>query len=132
MSDILPVGSVVRLQDAEELVMVIGFEPTIDDVQADYLGVVFPDGLVTEDAALAFDASSVEEVVFQGFLDDEGEEAFEAVRRYRDLSRDAVAGVEQLIDRLTPQFIAEMREQNAPIPLPEGFEVPEGYVDLPF
>ena len=45
--DILPVGSVVRLEGADALVMVMGFEPNLDgDEIADYLGAPYPMGLM--------------------------------------------------------------------------------------
>ena len=57
---LLPVGSVVRLQGSDAQVMVLGFEPQLGDVRADYLGVAYPMGLVSDDAALAFDAMEEE------------------------------------------------------------------------
>ena len=106
---LLPVGSVVRLEGGDTLVMVIGFQPRFDDVQADYLGVVYPQGLVSDDAALAFDTDSVAEVVFRGFWDEEADAAREALRAYRDAALDLKEQFETFVEGLTTERILEFR-----------------------
>lgn len=108
-SELLPVGSVVRLGGADTLVMVAGFKPHSDGVEADYLGVVYPQGLVSDDAALAFDADAVSEVVFRGFWDEEGEAARAALRRYREAVLDLRVQFREFMDTLTPERIIEYR-----------------------
>lgn len=107
---LLPVGSVVRLAGASDaLVMVMGYEPTIGDVQADYLGVPYPMGLVDDDAALAFDASAVTELVHRGFWDEEAEAGVAAVRRFRAATDDVLRQVYEFMDTLTPERVTELR-----------------------
>ena len=110
-NELLPVGSVVRLEDADAFVMVIGFKPTFDDVEADYLGVIYPQGLVSDDAALAFDADTISEVVFRGYWDEEGEAARAALRRYRDAALDLKAQFEAFVETLTPDRVIELRSE---------------------
>ena len=110
---LLPVGSVVRLAGSDALVMVMGFEPDFDGVQADYLGVPCPMGLVSDDAALVFDADAVDEVVQRGFWDEEAEAGVATVRRYRAAADDFVRQVYELIDNLTPQYVAKWRALRA-------------------
>ena len=110
-NELLPVGSVVRLEDADAFVMVIGFKPTFDDVEADYLGVIYPQGLVSDDAALAFDADTISEVVFRGYWDEEGEVARAALRRYRDAALDLKAQFEAFVETLTPERVIELRSE---------------------
>lgn len=110
-NELLPVGSVVRLEDADALVMVIGFKPTFDDVEADYLGVIYPQGLVSDDAALAFDADTISEVVSRGYWDEEGEAARSALRRYRDAALDLKAQFEAFVETLTPERVIELRSE---------------------
>lgn len=109
-SMLLPVGSVVRLQGADALVMVLGFQPQLDDGYADYLGVVYPQGLVSDDAALAFDAEAVAEVVHQGFWDEEGDAALDAVRHFRDAADDVRRQVEEFVASLTVERIKELHD----------------------
>ena len=108
---LLPVGSVVRLQGAEALVMVAGYEPLLDEGWADYLGVPYPMGLVQEDAAVAFDADAVAEVVQRGLWDSEAEAGVAAVRRFRAATGDALRRVEELTASLTPSRVDELRMQ---------------------
>lgn len=110
-SMLLPVGSVVRLQGADALVMVLGFQPQLDDVHADYLGVAYPQGLVSDDAALAFDADAIAEVVYQGYWDDEGEAALEVVRRFRDAADDVRRQMEEFVASLTIERIKELHDE---------------------
>ena len=111
--ELLPVGSVVRLAGADALVMVMGFQPNLGDAWADYLGVPYPMGLVDDDAALAFDASAVSEVVFRGHWDDEAEEGLAAVRRFREAADDLHQQLLDLIESLTPERVEELRWQYA-------------------
>lgn len=111
--ELLPVGSVVRLAGADALVMVMGFEPDLDGVQADYLGIPCPMGLVSDDAALAFDADAVVEVVHRGFWDEEADAGLAAVRRFRTAADDVERQIYELIDKLTPEYLAEWRMQRA-------------------
>ncbi len=109
--DILPVGSVVRLEGADALVMVMGFEPNLDgDEIADYLGAPYPMGLISEDTALAFDSSAVAEVCHRGFWDDEAERGVAAVRRFHAATTDAYNRLRELADSLTPERYYELRD----------------------
>lgn len=112
MRDLLPLGSVVRLTGADALVMVMGFAPDSDGVQADYLGVPCPMGLASDDGALAFDADAVAEVVFRGYWDDEADAGLAAVRRYHAAADDVLRQMRELIDSLTPEYVAGWREQR--------------------
>lgn len=111
-SNLLPVGSVVRLEGTGALVMVLGFVPQLDDGQADYLGTPYPQGLVSEDAALAFDANAVAEVVHQGYWDVEGDAALAAVRRYRDAADELATQFEAFVQTLTPERIVELHAEH--------------------
>lgn len=110
--ELLPVGSVVELRDGGgSLVMVLGFEPEVDGVVADYLGVPYPMGLVSDDAALAFDAEAVSEVRWRGYWDDEGDAALEAVRHFRTAASEAQRRLQELVDSLDAERFVELREQ---------------------
>ena len=61
------------------------------------------------DAALAFDADAVSEVVFRGFWDEEGEAARAALRRYREAVLDLRVQFREFMDTLTPERIIEYR-----------------------
>lgn len=109
--EILPIGSLVRLEGAEALVMVMGYEVDLGDECADYLGVPWPMGLVADDAVLAFDASAVAEVAWRGLWDEEADAGLAAVRRFRAATRHAEQSLRELIDTMTHEKFLELRER---------------------
>lgn len=127
---ILPIGSVVRVASTRALAMILGYEPLVDDGRADYLAVPYPMGLISDDGAIAFDRSSIGEVVFEGYVDEEARRAFSAIRAYRESTEDMLEQVKRFIDSLDDERVHELRERYAPTPLPEGFEIPEGYKEV--
>lgn len=132
MSDlgILPIGSVVRVASTQALAMILGYEPLVGDGRADYLGVPYPMGLVSDDGAIAFDSSSIGEVVFEGYADEEAQKAFAAIRAHRQATEDMLDQVNSFIDSLDANRVQELRERYAPATVPEGFEIPEGYREV--
>ena len=68
----LPVGSVVRLKGGERNVIIIGYTP----IEAgktemwDYLGGMWPTGVITSDRNLLFNRDQIEEVFFEGFTNE--------------------------------------------------------------
>ena len=68
----LPVGSVVRLKGGERNVIIIGYTP----IEAgktemwDYLGGMWPTGVITSDRNLLFNRDQIEEVIFEGFTNE--------------------------------------------------------------
>ena len=121
----LPIGSVVRLADADMCAMIIGYEPMVGNDTSDYLGVVYPYGLVTEESAFAFDGDAIDEIVFEGYRDEAGRKVFASVRTYREATSEMLASVKRLIDELSPEQAEKMRERYAPVEMPEGFEIPD-------
>lgn len=74
--EILPLGSVVSLKDAEMYFIIIGYK-MLDEKENkvwDYLGCVYPVGVLSNDTTLVFDKEKIDKVIFTGFSDKEGEE----------------------------------------------------------
>jgi len=72
----LPVGSVVLLKNGTHKVMVTGFCTTIsvDNSKVyDYIGCLFPEGMIALDKTLAFNHSDIKEIYFKGFYNEESE-----------------------------------------------------------
>ncbi|MBQ8534094.1 MAG: DUF4176 domain-containing protein [Bacilli bacterium] len=67
----LPLGSVVRLKGGKLRIAVIGYTPIEKGKTEvwDYLGAVWPMGVITSDNNLLFNRDQIEEVVFEGFTD---------------------------------------------------------------
>ena len=74
----LPIGSVVLLKDATKRVMITGFCVKTDeknDLVYDYVGCLFPEGMVSSTQNCVFNHSQIAQVFHKGLEDDE-EKAF--------------------------------------------------------
>lgn len=71
--DWMPIGTVVRLKDADRLVMIAGFMAIDGNTQQawDYVGYPYPEGKQDPEEVF-FDRAGVEEVFQIGFCDAEG------------------------------------------------------------
>ena len=78
--ELLPLGSVVYLQEGTEKLMIIGRgivyqdEETNTEVFVDYMGCIFPTG-INPNNTIFFNQENIDRVVFEG-LKDEDEERF--------------------------------------------------------
>ncbi|MGU8024563.1 DUF4176 domain-containing protein [Streptococcus suis] len=72
--ELLPLGSVIYLEEATTKLMIVGrgpiFESDGENVYSDYVGVIYPEGINPEDA-IFFNHENIEKVVFEGYKDDE-------------------------------------------------------------
>lgn len=73
----LPIGSVVILKGAKKRLMIHGYA-TIDmnkkDKVYDYVGCMYPEGIISSDQSLLFNHEDIDNVFFLGYRDEEGEE----------------------------------------------------------
>ena len=70
MNTILPIGSVVRIKDVKEPVMIFGYlqeTQLYPDKMVDYVGVPYPIGNINITAQLGFQMTDIEEVLFEGY-----------------------------------------------------------------
>lgn len=74
--EILPIGSVVRLLDQPEyMYMITGYYViTNGDTLFDYCGVHYPLGEGKDSIIVSFNASNIEEVLFEGYSNDQTNE----------------------------------------------------------
>lgn len=66
---LFPIGSVVLLKNAEKELMVIGILPKNDDVQYDYLAVLYPEGYINDKYVFLFNHDDILEVKYIGYMD---------------------------------------------------------------
>lgn len=93
LTEWLPAGSVVMLEDGERPIMVAGFmiEDAVSGRYWDYVGYPYPEGCREADTDYFFDRSMIESVLLVGYLDTTGqafrdylastEESFENMRK---------------------------------------------------
>ncbi len=72
-NELLPIGTVVLLKDAEKKIMIFGFAQEYTDeegniVDYDYVGVPYPEGNLDASLQLMFNADQIEEVYSMGFI----------------------------------------------------------------
>lgn len=68
---LLPLGSIVKIQNQKSPIMIIGYGPGNDGdkIRAHYLGVNYPFGLNQALCSLAFNRSEICEVTFEGYTE---------------------------------------------------------------
>lgn len=73
----LPIGTVIKLNKSNKLVMVTGFLCKNSDgsKSSDYSGCLYPEGIVSPDLNLFFNNSDIESIIYYG-LSDEEDKAF--------------------------------------------------------
>ncbi len=69
--DLLPIGSVVKISDAERYVMICGriVVPEGTDRIYDYVGCVYPEGISSSNDMVFFNRDAIELLYFVGFQD---------------------------------------------------------------
>ena len=74
--ELLPLGSIVDLQEGTQKLIIFGRGVIFDDEEtgeqmfADYMGVLYPFGLQTE-STIFFQHENIDKVVFEGYSDEE-------------------------------------------------------------
>ncbi len=85
MKNILPIGSVVKLNDLEKPVMIFGYlqKCGVEHVQTvDYIGVPYPEGNIGPYAQIGFQRADIVDVLFEGYLTDEFTPWAERIEKY--------------------------------------------------
>lgn len=76
VKEYLPIGSVVLLKDAQKKVMITGYTPIDMENKNkiyEYLGCVFPEGIIKSDENILFDTKDIDKIFFKGFVNEEQE-----------------------------------------------------------
>lgn len=71
--ELLPIGSVVLLKEAEKRLMVFGVRQTDEEsrTEYDYIGVLYPEGNMGEKVRFLFNHEDIQEICFRGYDDPE-------------------------------------------------------------
>ena len=98
----LPVGSVCLLQNGTKKVMVTGFcvkSPEIENKIFDYIGCLYPEGVISSDQNLLFDHNQIAQVFFKGYESEEEKSFKEKLNEL--LANGGMASLEENVDSLT-------------------------------
>ena len=85
IDNLLPIGSVVKVNGSEKRLMVFGVkQKTGEDEERvyDYVGVTYPEGNLGKEYHILFDEADIEEVVFRGFEDQERSFFLNELKKY--------------------------------------------------
>lgn len=90
IKELLPIGSVVLLKDAEKKLMIFGIKQTQEDTQQeyDYIGVVYPEGNISDEYQFLFNHEDIGQVFFKGYEDIERQEFIERLEKYYEKEKE--------------------------------------------
>ncbi|MFI3124547.1 DUF4176 domain-containing protein [Streptococcus suis] len=84
-NELLPLGSIIYLEEATTKLMIIGrgpiFESDGENVYSDYVGIIYLEGINPEDA-IFFNHENIEKLVFEGYKDEEEERFMEVYKSW--------------------------------------------------
>lgn len=84
IKDLLPIGSIVLLKDGEKRLMICGVMQSDVDrggKEYDYMGVLYPEGHIGTDFQYLFNNEDIDEIVFEGYHDEERTEFLKKLSR---------------------------------------------------
>ena len=80
MRTVLLLGSIVKIKGiSKRLFMIMGYFPKAEKAVYDYSAVLYPTGLLDPSGVFVLNQDGIEEVVFEGYLDEEGKAYTEAL-----------------------------------------------------
>lgn len=84
--ELLPIGSVVQLQEATKKAMIYGVKQTdkASGTEYDYIGVVYPEGNMGDGTQFFFNHDMIDQVFFRGYEDEESRAFRERLAVYYD------------------------------------------------
>lgn len=73
ISELLPIGSVVLLENAKKSLMIFGVKQSDleTDIEYDYIGVLYPEGNMGTESQFLFNHADIREVLFRGYETEE-------------------------------------------------------------
>ncbi|MCX4307924.1 MAG: DUF4176 domain-containing protein [Acetatifactor sp.] len=76
IKELLPIGSVIWLKEAEKPLMIFGVKQSNMETneEYDYIGVLYPEGNMGTDSQFLFQHKDIDRVEFRGFEDERREE----------------------------------------------------------
>lgn len=84
IKELLPIGSVVLLEEGQKRLMIYGVRQTEQETQEeyDYIGVVYPEGNMGQGTQFLFNHDQIKEVYFKGYDDEERQDFIKRLADY--------------------------------------------------
>ena len=88
VKELLPIGSVIWLKDAERPLMIFGIKQSNMETgqEYDYIGVLYPEGNMGTDSQFLFYHKDIERVVFRGYETEERKEFIHRLDEFYSVS----------------------------------------------
>lgn len=89
-SELLPIGTVVLLKDAQKKLMIFGVGQTneTDNIDYDYIGVMYPEGNMGERTQFLFNHGDIDKIYYRGYEDEEREEFINRIQEIYDSKKE--------------------------------------------
>lgn len=119
----LPIGSVVLLKNAKKRIMVTGFAAKgkeTGDKLFDYVGCLFPEGVISSDKNLLFNHDQIDKLYYIGYSDKDEKEFKQKLKEYlekngiEDLTN--TSNVEETVVEEKPVLEEEKKDDIPDIP----------------
>ena len=81
----LPIGSVVMLKKAYKKLMIVGYTPVNLDKKDkiyDYLGCIYPEGMIVTDYNIMFNHNDIDVIYAVGMMDEDTKEFLEEIKEF--------------------------------------------------
>ncbi|WP_051201163.1 DUF4176 domain-containing protein [Butyrivibrio sp. XPD2002] len=98
---LLPIGSIVKLENFDRLVMIMGVWAIIDGEEEnviDYSGVIYPEGYINKELTLAFDRDKITDVLYIGYMDDQQKYLMDRVEPLLDGIKSGELSVDEALE----------------------------------
>lgn len=84
IKELLPIGSVVLLEEGKKRLMIYGVRQTEQETgeEYDYIGVVYPEGNMGQGTQFLFNHDQIKEVYYKGYDDEERQEFIKKLSDY--------------------------------------------------
>lgn len=116
--NLLPIGTVVLLKNAEKRLMIIGYcaaNPKEGDKNPfDYKGCLFPEGIIDMNSLFGFNKEQIDKVYHKGLQDKEQEEFGVKVTKLVEKMRDEkfIAELQQTLGQIQNMFNEEIEDDR--------------------
>ena len=100
----LPIGSVVKVKENDKQLMITGYLPVREKDGKkevyDYLGCVYPLGVVKTDINAVFNRADIEKILYIGHVDDDCKKLIETLQEGVELAKNQVIQEEKNKDNI--------------------------------
>lgn len=80
----LPIGSVIKIKNEEQLLMITGYKVISEEKTYDYSACFFPNGILSLNEVLVFNQDKIDIILFEGYKNDDYNKVNEILNKWRN------------------------------------------------